>query len=94
MGLSASVLLAHEVAPWTDLPLWIPENSVEGAGLMKTDASRARDAGLRFRPLAETVADTSEWARSRPTRHDLAAGMAATKEEAILRAFRQRDSGS
>ena len=47
-------LQEHEVGPWMELPLWLPDP--EWAGMHATDVSRAVAAGLRFRPLAETIA--------------------------------------
>jgi 2'-hydroxyisoflavone reductase len=46
--------------PWTDLPLWLPR---ELAAVHTSPADRALGAGLRLRPLEETVVDTLEWAR-------------------------------
>jgi 2'-hydroxyisoflavone reductase len=42
---------------WTELPIWIPPGDVPWAA----DTSRAEAAGLRCRPLRETVADTWAW---------------------------------
>ncbi|HEX6788769.1 MAG TPA: NAD-dependent epimerase/dehydratase family protein [Gaiellaceae bacterium] len=57
-------VLDAEVQPWTELPLWLPGN--EYAGLARADISRALAAGLTFRPVAETVADTLAWDRTVP----------------------------
>jgi 2'-hydroxyisoflavone reductase len=46
-------LQEHEVGPWMELPLWLPDP--EWAGMHATDVSRAVAAGLRFRPLEETI---------------------------------------
>jgi 2'-hydroxyisoflavone reductase len=54
-------LLAHEVEPWMELPLWVPESDPEAAYFLRVDVSRATAAGLTFRPLEETVADTLAW---------------------------------
>lgn len=53
-------LLGAGVAPYTEMPLWIPapEN-----GLSRTDVSRALESGLTFRPLQRTIAETMEWFR-------------------------------
>ena len=51
------------VQPWTELPLWLPR---DGWPLMQRDASVALAAGLRHRPLEETVRDTYEWDRDTP----------------------------
>jgi 2'-hydroxyisoflavone reductase len=55
------VLVAHEVEPWDELPLWIPMS--DGAGTWAVGTERARAAGLRCRPIAETIADTWAWLR-------------------------------
>jgi 2'-hydroxyisoflavone reductase len=54
---------------WSELPLWLPGD--EYAGMAQADTRRAREAGLTFRPLEETVVDTLAWDRTvegdRPT---------------------------
>jgi len=66
------VLLAAGVRPWTELPMWAPDVP-ELAGTWETSGERAMLAGMRYRPLAETVHDTWGWlvhdaaARARPT---------------------------
>ncbi len=54
-------LLANGVAPWSELPLWLPEAD---NGVMAVDCQRAIAAGLAFRPLVETVQDTLAWLRA------------------------------
>jgi 2'-hydroxyisoflavone reductase len=56
-----ATLLEHKVAPWTGLPLWIPASFAEEAGFMGIDCGKARAAGLRTRPLPQTIADTAAW---------------------------------
>ncbi len=69
------------VQPWTELPLWLPGS--EYAGMARVDISRAVDAGLRFRPLEETVLDTLAWDRSVPGERPT---LTSDKEEEILAA--------
>lgn len=52
-------LLDEGVGPWMELPLWMP--GPEWAGLLDVDTSRARAAGLRFRPVEDTARDTLAW---------------------------------
>jgi 2'-hydroxyisoflavone reductase len=80
-------LTAQGVAPWTDLPLRATER-----GFGTRSAARARDAGLRFRPLADTVRDTLEWARAREggLARPLAAGLDPERERELVRAWRTR----
>jgi 2'-hydroxyisoflavone reductase len=65
-----------------ELPLWL----VEEQGMLEVDASRALAAGLTFRPLAQTVADTLAWAGDDPAALG-SAGMAPEKEASLLRAL-------
>lgn len=51
------------VAPWSELPLWIPEDDPAFGGMLLGTNERARTAGLRLRPLAQTLRDTLAWAR-------------------------------
>jgi 2'-hydroxyisoflavone reductase len=53
---------AIELKPWSDLPLWVPPGGDMQAFVL-TDTSGAAAAGLRIRPLAQTVADTLAWHR-------------------------------
>jgi 2'-hydroxyisoflavone reductase len=57
-------VLEAGVQPWSELPLWLP--SKDYAGMARADISRALAAGLTFRPVEETIADTLAWDRSEP----------------------------
>jgi 2'-hydroxyisoflavone reductase len=49
------------VEPWIELPLWLPEARFPGT--WRAGTARAAAAGLRCRPVAETVADVWAWLR-------------------------------
>ena len=51
-------LLGEGVGEWMELPLWL--GSPEWRGMHETDVSRAVEAGLRFRPIAETLAGAAD----------------------------------
>jgi 2'-hydroxyisoflavone reductase len=55
------VLAAHGVQPWDEMPLWFP--AATGAGTWQIATERAQAAGLRCRPIADTVAATWAWLR-------------------------------
>ena len=59
------VVAAAGIAPWTQLPIWMPPGP-DHAFLYGADVSRAVAAGLRCRPVAATVADTWAWLRGMP----------------------------
>jgi len=48
-------LLEQGVAPWNELPLWVPSSDPDHLGFARIDCSRAVSASLVTRPLAETV---------------------------------------
>lgn len=78
------------VAPWTELPIWLPPTG-EYAGLHNGDVSAAFAAGLTCRPVAETVADTWAWLQDEglpaPAHPERAAiGMDAAAEARLLQA--------
>ncbi|MEZ4387735.1 MAG: NAD-dependent epimerase/dehydratase family protein [Candidatus Krumholzibacteriia bacterium] len=56
----AAFLEEQGVGPWMDMPCWIPATG-EYAGFGSRNVDRAVAAGLRFRPLADTVRDTLAW---------------------------------
>ena len=78
---SEEFLLANEVVPYTEMPLWMPAAS---ADFSRVDANRAFAAGLALRPLAETVLDTLAWARTRPEDHPWSSGMRPERETDLL----------
>lgn len=51
-------LLDQGVAPWTDLPVWLPTSQ---AGLHTVNIALALATGLRCRPLQATLLDTAAW---------------------------------
>jgi 2'-hydroxyisoflavone reductase len=57
-------LLSKQIAPWSELPLWIPESDADSGGLMLAKSERAVANGMRFRSPEETVSATLTWAQS------------------------------
>ncbi|MFC6237776.1 reductase [Longivirga aurantiaca] len=87
-------LLGSDVAPWTELPVWLPE-SEEAYALHTGEVARALSWGMRNRPVRETVADCWAWVQqvdadgtAPPPRDDI--GMDPAKEEAVLAAWDAR----
>lgn len=89
-------LVDNEVGYWAELPLWVPAGDPAVAGIWDIDISRAEAAGLRCRPVGETVADTWEWLAAddgrmrrqyRPVRPH---GLTEERERELLRAWDAR----
>jgi 2'-hydroxyisoflavone reductase len=85
------VLEANGVEPWVELPLWAPGTPQ----LWQASSARARDLGLRCRPVAETVRDTWAWLQREeplPPRAGLpAVGLTAEREQELLAASAKGD---
>jgi nucleoside-diphosphate-sugar epimerase len=82
------------IEPWTELPAWLPTDH-EYAGMLAANVDRVHAAGLRTRPLAETVHDTWDWLLSVDRRPALRPdrpphGLDAEKERAALAAWHTR----
>lgn len=91
--IDADFLESQQVAPWAEMPVWIPARGDEAA-FAGTSAERALQAGLKVTPLAKTVADTLAWHLKRPAaeQQTLKAGIAADKEAKVLQAWQDRDT--
>jgi 2'-hydroxyisoflavone reductase len=79
---SDEFLVEQGVGPWMELPLWLP--GTEYAGMHEADVSRAVAAGLRFRPLAETLGG----AATAPAVEGV--GLTPAREAELLAAWRAR----
>lgn len=75
-------LLENGVTPWTELPLWVPEE--EFPGFFTFNCGKAMKAGLSFRPLEDTVRDTLTWDETLPGERTWQAGLARDREEELL----------
>jgi 2'-hydroxyisoflavone reductase len=87
----ADFLEQHKVRAWADLPVWVPPvGDGKYAGLISR--ARAVQAGLRFRPTAETARDTLAWWKTLPEarRQKPRAGLAADAEQPVLAAWRAK----
>ncbi|MFL5966133.1 MAG: SDR family oxidoreductase [Gaiellaceae bacterium] len=78
----ADRLVEAGVGEWMELPLWIA--APEFAAMQQADVSRAVAAGLRFRPLEETVRATLAWDRARETPRAEGVGLAPERERELL----------
>src|SRR5690606_16273296 len=84
----ADFLQAQEVGPWSDMPVWVPADG-EYAGFGRRSTARAHAAGLRTRPIGDTVQATLDWWRTLPDarRAKLQAGIMPEREAAVLAAW-------
>jgi 2'-hydroxyisoflavone reductase len=89
--LPAEFLEEQKVAPWSEMPVWLPAKGDEAA-FAGTSNKAARARGLKIRPLKTTVNDTLAWHLTRPAdeREKLKSGIAADKEAAVLATWKAK----
>lgn len=90
-------LLERQVAPFSEMPLWLPPG---WEGMLAMDVSRAVAAGLRCRPIDDVARDTFAWDASRSSEErrpremvsglKIEAGMAPEREARLLEEWRAR----
>jgi 2'-hydroxyisoflavone reductase len=87
----APFLEAQKVEAWSDMPVWLAPAG-ETLGANRVSAARAMAAGLTFRPLETTIADTLAWWKTLPEerRAKTKAGLSADREAAVLAALKAR----
>jgi 2'-hydroxyisoflavone reductase len=85
VAVSPEWLVAHGVEPWSgeeSLPLWLP--LPEYAGFSSRSVAAANAAGLRARPLADTLADGLAWEMRQGPGRPRKAGLSAARERALI----------
>lgn len=80
------------IRPYAEMPVWRPPTD-GNEGFARFDLTPEIEAGLTFRPLADTAADTLAYHFSRPLerREDLRAGLSAEREAEVLQAWHARN---
>ncbi len=87
--LDENFLIEHGVNPWMgpdSLPLWLSTDPND-KGAFQLNVSKALEAGLKIRPLEQTVRDTLEWAQSRGSDHEWKSGLTMKRETELLELF-------
>lgn len=83
-------LLQEQVTPWSEMPLWMPEEEAPNfKGFMFVNCEKAVAAGLSFRPLADTIKATLAWHETNRPHEELKAGIAPDKEQSLLRKWHE-----
>ena len=87
---AADFLREQGVGAWMEMPVWVyPDPEMQGFSAY--DCSKAINAGLSFRPLAETARDTLSWWKGLSEEEQtLRTGLTPEREGEILRAWHAR----
>ncbi len=84
-------LIEHQVEPFQDLPLWV---KTKDPAVHTVNNRRAIEAGLTFRPVADTLRDTLAWAGTRPADHPWRCGLPREREAVLLREYHERTTAA
>lgn len=78
----------QKVGAWGDMPAWVPGTG-DTAGFSRRSNRRAIAAGMTFRPLRTTAAETLAWWNALPAerRSKLRAGISPERERQVLAAW-------
>lgn len=68
-----------------DLPLWLPPDLRR-----LIDNRRAIAAGMKFRPIADTVRDTLQWAKAERGDRPYRTGLKSDRERDLLKKWREQ----
>lgn len=79
------------VAPWTEVPLWIPQSNPSASAMLSVNCLKAIVAGLAYCPLADTIRDTLAWDVARPSDSERRAGLKPEREAELLKAWHERE---
>lgn len=82
-------LQQHEIGQFMELPLWI--NQDEAQHFMTFNVEKAVRDGLTFRPLADTIKDTNDWAKDLLEDTPKPANLPVEKEDMLLKALSEND---
>jgi 2'-hydroxyisoflavone reductase len=90
-------LLDQGVAPWTKMPLWVPEDfplepelKEPWKGAFSVNIEKVIASGLTFRPLEESLTEIYEWEKQRNLASDeWKSGMSRDREKELLQLWSQ-----
>jgi 2'-hydroxyisoflavone reductase len=84
-----SFLEQQKVAPWSDMPVWLPASG-ETAAFGSRNIQKALKAGLTFRTLADTAKATLDYhdARDAERKSKMRAGIKPEREAEVLAAWK------
>jgi 2'-hydroxyisoflavone reductase len=87
---SESFLIQENVTAWSKMPLWLPEeNAPQLNGFMFVNCDKAIGAGLKLRPLNDTIAAIYSWRKNTPSDEPLSAGIDKDSEDRLLRKWHE-----
>lgn len=83
----------HEVAAWSDMPVYVPLGGSD-AGHPYIDVTKALRQGLTFRPISETIRNTLNWwstVSSERKEKPLRSGLTSEREQELLAIWHKKN---
>lgn len=78
----------NNVAPWSEMPFYLPESDENFRNFLTMNVNRALAKELVFRPLQDTVLDTLDWRKTQDSK--MRAGLSAEREIELLEKWRDK----
>lgn len=75
-------LTENNVAPWSEMPFYLPESFEEARGFLAMNVDKAVAKGLKFRLLRDTILDIQRWRGKQD--FAMRAGISAEREQELL----------
>ena len=87
---SESFLIQENVTAWSKMPLWLPEeNAPQLTGFMFVNCEKAISAGLKLRPLHDSVSAIYSWRKNVPSEDPMIAGLDTESEDRLLQKWHE-----
>ncbi|HRE58422.1 MAG TPA: NAD-dependent epimerase/dehydratase family protein [Candidatus Kapabacteria bacterium] len=77
------------IAPWSQMPVWIPSTMTDYKGFSSISAQKAIAQGLTFRSPADTVRALYEWDKNRDPSVAMRAGISREREHELITILEQ-----
>ncbi len=77
----------NDVAPWSEMPFYLPESDEESRNFLTMNVDKALTKGLKLRPLNDTITEILNWRKTQD--FEMKAGISDEREKQLLENYRQ-----
>ncbi len=81
-------LSENNVAPWSEMPFYLPESDEELRNFLTMNVDKALAKGLKIRPLNNTIAEVLNWRKNQD--FEIKAGISDERERQLLKQMSSR----